>query len=26
VTEIDHELEVLLSLDGLEFQFAAGYE
>jgi hypothetical protein len=25
VPEIDHELEVLLSLDGLEFQFARGY-
>jgi len=25
MAEVDHELEVLLSLDGLEFQFAAGY-
>lgn len=25
MTEVDHEAELLLSLDGLEFQFAAGY-
>jgi hypothetical protein len=25
VPEVDHELEALLSLDGLEFQFAGGY-
>ena len=25
VADVDYELEVLLSLDGLEFQFAGGY-
>jgi hypothetical protein len=25
MAEVDHELEVLLSLDGFEFQFAGGY-
>jgi len=26
VTGVDYELEVLLDLDGLEFQFAGGYQ